>query len=144
MATAILLGVALATTSHPTPATPPAPRGSQAWAGSAVPTIINLIDDVRAVQDATAAGATHPASQLDQDAARLRVDLAVAQALPAPPSASFASHWAQALTSLTVAQHDLTAALAQPSADALGQARSQLETGGNSLLQIAEAIQTAG
>ncbi len=144
MATAILLGVALATTSHPTPATPPAPRGSQAWAGSAVPTIINLIDDVRAVQDATAAGATHPASQLDQDAARLRVDLAAAQALPAPPSASFASHWAQALTSLTVAQHDLTAALAQPSADALGQARSQLETGGNSLLQIAEAIQTAG
>jgi hypothetical protein len=141
VAAAILLGVAIGAGSQAALTTPVAPDAIQAWGGSAVPAIINLIDDVRTVQDGTAPGSTTSPSHLSQDADRLAEDLDAARALPPPPSALLAADWAQALRALTNAQHGLVSALARPTPASLGLARSRLEAATNSLLQIGQEIQ---
>lgn len=146
LAAAILLVVTVATGGGSPSSTSPSASALAAWGRGGIPAITNLIDDLQAIELGTTPATPEPAwrAALDRAASQLRVDLAGAQKLAAPPNRTVAAAWTQTLGLLARGEHLLDLALADPDPTTLAQAHQQFATAGGELLEVGQAIQLTG
>ncbi len=145
VALAILLTVALVSGRNGAASAPGASTATTAWDRSAIPIIIQLVDDLTAIEDDTAPNQAISLTRLRQDDTNLRRDVAAAQALPSPPPGpTLAALWTASLQQLTGDRAALDATLAQPTSTAIARLRQQLAMVGAGLLQLGQSVQSRG
>ena len=144
MALSILLTVALASAHHgpqqaaAVPATPP--TNPAIWTQRALPIVVSLVDDVRAVE-ADTVDPTHPdPARLYTDDSRLRADVAAAQRLGPSPEWSMKTVWTSTVTRLSLADRALHAAAANRDPAAVTLTHQLFSVTGDSLLRIGRAM----
>jgi hypothetical protein len=114
------------------------------WDQQAVPVVISLVDDLRAIESHTADPTNAVPAWLGADDSRLRADVTAAQQLRAAPNPTVRGFWSLAVSRLAAADRTLHAAAGSLDPAAVALAHQQFATAGDDLLRLGQAVSPVG
>jgi hypothetical protein len=114
------------------------------WDQQAVPIVISLVDDLRAIETHTADPTNAAPALLGADDSRLRTDVAAAERLGAAPNATVRGYWSLVVSRLAGADRTLHVAASSLDPAAVAMAHQQFAATGDELLRLGQAVLPVG